>query len=92
MLMERAGTGGSLFRNLYRDFLKESADLISSQEITAAYRTFLETARQWKEISDLFYHAGETKDFKYINQASKLLVKLSEDERAAMAKLEKADA
>jgi len=24
MLMERAGTGGSLFRNLYRDFLKDS--------------------------------------------------------------------
>ncbi len=92
MLMERAGTGGSLFRNLYRDFLEESADLISSHEITAAYRIFSETARQWKEISDLFYHAGETKDFEYINQASKLLVKLSEDERAAMANLEKAGA
>jgi len=24
MLMEKAGTGGALFRNLYRDFLKES--------------------------------------------------------------------
>ncbi len=28
MLMERAGTGGALFRNLYRDFLKESHELI----------------------------------------------------------------
>ena len=30
MLMERAGTGGSLFRNLYRDFLKESAVILKS--------------------------------------------------------------
>ena len=28
MLMERAGTGGALFRNLYRDFLKESYELL----------------------------------------------------------------
>ncbi len=90
MLMEKAGAGGSLFRNLYRDFLKESADLVNSNEIKEAYRTYSEIARQWKEISNLFYRAGETKDFKYINQASELLIKLSEDERAAMTKLEKA--
>jgi hypothetical protein len=28
MMMERAGTGGALFRNLYRDFLKESHELL----------------------------------------------------------------
>ncbi len=28
MLMEKAGTGGALFRNFYRDFLKESYDLL----------------------------------------------------------------
>ncbi len=33
MLMERAGTGGSLFRNLYRDFLKESSELLGSTEL-----------------------------------------------------------
>ena len=27
MLMERAGTGGSIFRNIYRDFLKEAYEL-----------------------------------------------------------------
>ena len=26
MLMEKAGTGGTIFRNLYRDFLKEAYD------------------------------------------------------------------
>ncbi|MEE1751083.1 DUF4872 domain-containing protein, partial [Streptomyces sp. SP18CS02] len=30
VLMERAGTGGALFRNLYRDFLAECAQLIDS--------------------------------------------------------------
>jgi hypothetical protein len=28
MMMEKAGTGGALFRNLYRDFLKESHELL----------------------------------------------------------------
>lgn len=33
MLMEKAGTGGALFRNLYRDFLKESYDLLKLDKL-----------------------------------------------------------
>ena len=33
MLMEKAGTGGALFRNLYRDFLKESYELLKLEKI-----------------------------------------------------------
>jgi len=86
-LMERAGTGGSLFRNLYRDFLQESAELLKSKEIEEVYREYSKIAEQWKKISDLFYQAGETKDVKYINQASEILAELSEIERIAMTKL-----
>ncbi len=89
-LMERAGTGGSLFRNLYRDFLKESAELLNSKEIEEVYREYSKIAEEWKNVSDLFHQAGETNDIKYINQASKILVELSEKERIAMTKLEKA--
>ena len=31
--MEKAGTGGALFMNLYRDFLKESYQLLKVEEI-----------------------------------------------------------
>jgi hypothetical protein len=55
MLMERAGTGGSLFRNLYRDFLKESGEILNSTELQEAYNDYSIIADQWKMVSDLFF-------------------------------------
>ena len=90
MLMERAGTGGSLFRNLYRDFLKESAEVLNSEKIEEVHQDYSNIAGQWKKVSDLFYQVGETKDIKHINQASEILSDLSENEWVAMEKLKKA--
>ena len=90
MLMEKAGTGGSLFRNLYRDFLKESYILLNSEEIKEAYQDYTEIAELWKKISELFYQTGETKNVKYINQASEFLIDLSKKEKITMEKLMKA--
>lgn len=89
MLMEKAGTGGSLFRNLYRDFLKESFELLNSEEIYGAYRDYTEIADRWKKVSELFHQAGETEDIKYINQASEIFIDLSQREKIAMEKLMK---
>jgi hypothetical protein len=85
--MEKAGTGGSLFRNLYRDFLKESAEILNSKEIAECYQEYSKIASLWKKISELFYQAGETKDVKYIDQASEILIDLSERERKTMERL-----
>ncbi|HFB99182.1 MAG TPA: DUF4872 domain-containing protein, partial [Phaeodactylibacter sp.] len=87
MLMEKAGTGGSLFRNLYRDFLKESVQLVQSKKIKEAYQDFIQIAKLWKEVSELFYQVGETEDIKYINKASEILIEISEREKLAMEKL-----
>jgi len=87
MLMERAGTGGSLFRNLYRDFLKESADLLESKELEDCHLEFSEIAIKWKNISDLFYNAGETENVKYINEASEILIDISRQEKSTMERL-----
>ena len=87
MLMERAGTGGSLFRNLYRDFLKESARILGSKELESSYQDFIIIAKKWKTVSELFFEAGETENIKYINKASDLLVYLSIQEKLAMEKL-----
>lgn len=84
MLMERAGTGGALFRNLYRDFLKESYDLLKLDDLLLAYQAFCESARQWTSISNLFYLAGDTQDINYVNQASEILIMLAEQEKKAM--------
>lgn len=87
MLMERAGTGGSLFRNLYRDFLKESADILGSKGIKECATAFSEIALKWKKVSELLHKAGAKEDIACIHKASEILVDISEQEKATMQKL-----
>ncbi len=84
MLMEKGGTGGALFRNLYRDFLKESFDLLKLDKFKSAYEAFVETAKLWNSVSELFEKVSQTKDFKYIQQASDILKTISEKEKKTM--------
>lgn len=83
-LMEKAGTGGALFRNLYRDFLKESYDLLQTEQLREAYQEFVEIALLWKSVSDLFYQIGETARIEYMHQASEILKILADKEKKAM--------
>jgi len=87
--MEKAGTGGSLFRILYKDFLKQSADLLDSEGILSASQDFSEIANRWKLISEIFCTIGETNDIKYVDQAAEVLLDLSLREKSAMEKLVK---
>ncbi|MEG0328767.1 MAG: BtrH N-terminal domain-containing protein, partial [Erysipelothrix sp.] len=84
MMMERAGTGGALFRNLYRDFLKEAYDLTHIKEIQEAYMEFVEIASLWNEIIRLFDAISETQDREAVLTASKIMLKLSLMEKNAM--------
>ncbi len=84
MLMEKAGTGGALFRNLYRDFLKESYDLLKLNELKSAHKAFCEIAILWTNVAQLFEEISRTQDIKYVYQASDILKSLSEKERKAM--------
>ncbi|MCJ7616095.1 MAG: BtrH N-terminal domain-containing protein, partial [Desulfobacterales bacterium] len=84
MLMEEGGTGGALFRNLYRDFLKESYELLRIEKLSKAYKMFAEIAILWKQVSSLFEKTSKTKNIKYINQASGILIELSQKEKMAM--------
>lgn len=84
-IMEKAGTGGALFRNLYRDFLKESYGLLQLDQLKTGYENFAEIAKLWTNISDLFIKVSETKDFKYIQQASDILKTIADKEKKTMA-------
>jgi hypothetical protein len=84
LLMERGGTGGALFRNLYRDFLKECADLLEDKKIDQAYRLFTEIAPLWVSVSALIDFAGRTGNQQELKQASKLLLEIADKEREAM--------
>lgn len=84
MLMEKAGTGGALFRNLYRDFLKECYDLLELDKIKAGHEAFVEIAKLWSSVSLLFEKVSQTKEFQYILQASDILKTISEKEKKTM--------
>ncbi|UCA60514.1 BtrH N-terminal domain-containing protein [Chryseobacterium rhizoplanae] len=84
LLMEKAGTGGALFRNLYRDFLKESYELLKLEQLKTGYEAFTEIAELWTKVSQLFEKVSETKDFQYVQEASDKLKTISVRERKAM--------
>lgn len=87
IIMEKAGTGGALFRNLYRDFLQESYDLLKLETLKEAHKEFIDIANLWTEISNLFLQVSKTKERKYIEQAADILKQLSTTEKNAMEKL-----
>jgi len=84
LLMERGGTGGALFRNMYRDFLQEAAELLDDANVARAHERFAEIASLWAETASLIDRAGTTGDREPLRQASGLLLDIADRERAAM--------
>ncbi|MFE7559100.1 BtrH N-terminal domain-containing protein [Kitasatospora sp. NPDC057500] len=86
-LMELAGTGGALFRNLYRDFLGECAELLDDPRVRAARDRYAEAAAGWSEVAELVAAAGERGDAAPLERAGRLLDGLARIEREAMGEL-----
>lgn len=87
MLMERAGTGGALFRNIYRDFLKESFELLKLEKLEQGYFNFIEIADLWIEVSSAFEKVGHTEKVEYLYQAAETLKIISNKEKHTMEML-----
>ncbi|MFI6359513.1 BtrH N-terminal domain-containing protein [Streptomyces sp. NPDC050743] len=87
VLMERAGTGGALFRNLYRDFLAECAQLIGSSHLRTGHSLYIEAATLWTQVAALIAAAGESGDAKNLKQAGSILHELARIESDAMQAL-----
>jgi hypothetical protein len=87
LLMEKAGTGGALFRNLYRDFLGECTQLLDNDDLRTGHRLYGEAAALWTEVAALIARAGESKDPQYLTKAGTALHDLARIERDAMQAL-----
>ncbi|MFD8542435.1 BtrH N-terminal domain-containing protein [Streptomyces sp. NPDC059649] len=87
LLMEKAGTGGALFRHLYRDFLAECTQLLDSSHLRTGHGLYAEAATLWTEVAALIARAGETGTTQCLVQAGNLLDALSRIEREAMQAL-----
>lgn len=84
LLMEKAGTGGALFRNLYRDFLAECTYLLDSHHLRTGHRLYTEAATLWTQTAALIKEAGEGGEDRHLVQASSLMDDLARIEREAM--------
>ncbi|MGB0993845.1 MAG: BtrH N-terminal domain-containing protein [Akkermansiaceae bacterium] len=86
-MIEKAGTGGAMFRNLYRDFLQEAYELFGKDCLADSYEEFTIIAEKWTKVSNFFIQIAETKSEKPLHAAAGLLREISHMEREAMQHL-----
>lgn len=88
-LMERAGTGGALFRNLYRDFLTEAAALLpaKAKSIRMARDAFACSAEMWTGIARQLEECAADGQARHLTEASQLCGLIAMQEVAAMTVL-----
>ena len=86
LLMERAGTGGSVFRNFYRDFLTESREHINQgrELVDEAADLFGASAREWAKVAKLIETAGVKRNVEPLREASAACRQIADLEVSAM--------
>ncbi|TDC04076.1 DUF4872 domain-containing protein [Nonomuraea longispora] len=87
LLMDKGGTGGALFRALYRDFLGECARMVDDHRLRTAHTLYTEAAALWTDVSTLIAKAGESGDARHLDQAGTVLHDLARIEQDAMRAL-----
>jgi hypothetical protein len=88
LLMERAGTGGALFRNFYRDFLEEAAAILGiSPALVSARQLFAESAGEWTAVAALIEEGARGGQAAPLVQAAERCRAIARLEVAAMREL-----
>ncbi|MEE9429235.1 MAG: BtrH N-terminal domain-containing protein [Paracoccaceae bacterium] len=82
-IMERAGTGGGLFRYMYTDFLNEAKTHLDDHTVEIAAAEFLEAANRWRAVSEIF----ESVSVNGLESASQIMLEIADLEEAAMSRL-----
>ncbi|MED7924507.1 BtrH N-terminal domain-containing protein [Nonomuraea sp. LP-02] len=90
LLMEEAGTGGALFRALYRDFLAECVALLDDDRLRTGHELYASAVRLWTDVAALITKAGENGHAGPLEQAAALLRDLARIEHDAMKALSQA--
>jgi hypothetical protein len=89
LLMEKAGTGGALFRCLYRDFLDEAVTHLPKQAriLRAARDEIAEAARSWTGIAELLIQAAADGKALHLMEAAAMCRTIAAHELSAMRRL-----
>ena len=71
MMMEKAGTGGALFRNFYRDFLVEAREILGARPaLKRAQAGFADVADEWAAVAGLIETAGRSQSARPLSDAA----------------------
>ena len=86
MLMEKAGTGGSLFRNFYRDFLAEARDHLRGARVklAQAQALFADAAQEWGAIAARIDESARTANAAPLHDAALRCRRVADIEVAGM--------
>jgi len=89
LLMEKAGTGGSLFRNFYRDFLAEAGDHLpgARRNLEEAQALFAQSAQEWGAVAAALDSSARTGEAAPLVEAAGRCRRIAEIEVAAMRQL-----
>ena len=85
-LMEHGGTGGGLFRCMYRDFLAEAGGHLQDPSVSAAHDLFAEAAPLWTEVSERLIAVSDDGQ-EALDDAAAILRRLADIEERAMTEL-----
>lgn len=88
LLMEKAGTGGALFRNFYRDFLLEAREYLGARPaLRKAHELFAQSAAEWSAVAGLVASAARSSDAGSLREAAQSCLRIADAEMAAMTAL-----
>jgi hypothetical protein len=88
MLMEKAGTGGALFRKLYRDFLGEAGEHVgASPKLVQARAAFAASATEWSAVASRLNEAARKAEAAPLRDAAARCRRIADLETAAMRQL-----
>ncbi|MCG6142424.1 BtrH N-terminal domain-containing protein [Leptospira mtsangambouensis] len=89
LMMEKAGTGGAIFRNLYRDFLLEAYELTKDPIFKNSHLQFKEIADHWTKIAFLFDSLGKKGEERLLSEIKVLFHSVADLEYNTMKELSK---
>jgi butirosin biosynthesis protein H-like/uncharacterized protein DUF4872 len=88
LMMEKAGTGGALFRNFFRDFLSEAREYLGAKPaLKQAQQSFAESATEWTAVAGLIGAAGRKADAAGLREAAQRCLHIAGLEVAGMRAL-----
>lgn len=86
-LMEKAGTGGAIFRNFYARFLTESFERLGLKLLGTSAKAFTGIAKDWSYVAELIDKAGKEGRSPALTEASEVCRSLAIREKEAMSNL-----